>query len=288
VQGIMLSYSPLKPDRSDGNDVAGNTIAYNTDGIMISNGANNTFQDNEILHNSRSGVLASYSSQNTFRRNSFLSNYRGLILERSGENVVYNNNFVNNSFSVSTDTFVNFWNQSSGFGGNYWADNSHVDENEDGIIDSPYVINQMNIDNLPLAGFFSSHIARLQGKEYLISLVSNSTSWTVDFSEQNTRLNVNVSTSDGSVGFCRLSIPLGLAKDIWANDSVVLLDNSAANSTRTWQSDEMLHLYLTYPDLDHQIVVISEYAAFPFFAVLTLLLLTPLILVRRLKSRFHR
>jgi nitrous oxidase accessory protein NosD len=49
------------------------------------------------------------------------------------------------TFNVS---LVNFWD--NGEEGNYWEDYNGTDANNDGIGDTPYVIDDNNVDNYPL------------------------------------------------------------------------------------------------------------------------------------------
>jgi nitrous oxidase accessory protein len=77
------------------------------------------------------------------------------IYSKSAENnTFYHNNFLLKytdepvrlyTFNVS---LVNFWD--NGNEGNYWEDYNGTDANNDGIGDTPYVIDSYNIDNYPL------------------------------------------------------------------------------------------------------------------------------------------
>lgn len=276
-QGILLSYSPLKPMRSDENHVMNNNITSNVDGILTEDAANNTFQDNEITSNSRSGVLMSSSTQNLLRGNNLTLNTCGLIFEKSGENTIYNNNFVNNSIHVSIDSSINFWNSTSELGGNYWTGGNHLDEDRNGLADDPYAINRLNTDYFPLAGKFSMHVIAFQQTEYSVLLISNSTSWVVSFAEQEGGMNINVSTTNDSAGFCQLSIPHELVQELWRDDPVILLDNVSTSAVEMWLGDEMLHVYLSYQSQDHNIVIVPEFSA--SFYLMALLIVSWILLV---------
>jgi nitrous oxidase accessory protein NosD len=68
--------------------------------------------------------------------------------------VFYLNNFFNNTENVEkyiTDLQefpTNIWD--NGTIGNYWSDYEGLDSDEDGIGDTPYIINENNQDNHPL------------------------------------------------------------------------------------------------------------------------------------------
>ena len=64
------------------------------------------------------------------------------------DNVIYHNNFVNNVNHVETDNSDGIWD--NGEEGNYWDDYTGLDGDEDGIGDTPYVIDENNRDNYPL------------------------------------------------------------------------------------------------------------------------------------------
>jgi parallel beta-helix repeat protein len=92
--------------------------------------------------------------------NSITNNDWGIWLGGSSNNSIYYNDFVNNRLQVYLYNLgVNAWDCSYPSGGNYWSDYNGSDlysgpyQNETGydwIGDSPYVIDQNNIDRYPL------------------------------------------------------------------------------------------------------------------------------------------
>jgi hypothetical protein len=88
------------------------------------------------------------------------SGYRFLgIYHPSLNNIIYHNNFVDNQEAVhditespspwfEAEPAVNVWD--SGTTGNYWSNYTGVDNNGDGVGDTPYIINRNNKDNYPL------------------------------------------------------------------------------------------------------------------------------------------
>jgi len=77
----------------------------------------------------------------------------------SSNNSVFHNNFIDNAVQVYSSASTNVWDNGYPSGGNYWSDYNGTDlysgvyQNEpgsDGIGDTPYVIDENNVDNYPL------------------------------------------------------------------------------------------------------------------------------------------
>jgi parallel beta-helix repeat protein len=167
--GIYLGDSP-------NNSLSGNNITNNGDyGIRLSSswictshictpsnaGSYNSIVGNNITNNNRAGIYLDSSSNNSIVGNSIsASNEDGIHLYYSSNNTIYHNNFVNNTQHVRFEFgYANFWDDGYPSGGNYWSGYRGVDlysgpyQNETGydwIGDSPYVIDQNNIDRYPL------------------------------------------------------------------------------------------------------------------------------------------
>ena len=117
---------------SNSNTITDNTIEGNNVGIYFSNSDSNIIHDNTIQNNNANGVyLTSTSSSNTFYKNYFL------------DNTNYN----------AVDYNSNTWSYNSE--GNYWDDYDDYDSNNDGIGDSPYIIDSNSQDNYPIGKFLN-------------------------------------------------------------------------------------------------------------------------------------
>jgi parallel beta-helix repeat protein len=101
---------------------------------------------NIIDSNSDWGILLQPTIQNTFTENNITNNGKGVHLNAI-LNEFYRNNFVNNTIQVEPNG-VAIWNVGSQ--GNYWSDYSGIDNNNDEIGDTPYIINESNQDKYPL------------------------------------------------------------------------------------------------------------------------------------------
>jgi len=128
--------------------------------------SNNTITNVTAISNNK-GVYLSYSSNSTIKDSVLLNNNYGVYFYTSGNNLIYNNYFSNTYNVYVYDTRPNTWNvtKTAGtnivgggiLGGNYWGSpdgygfsDTCSDSDGDGICDQPYVIDDYNIDYLPL------------------------------------------------------------------------------------------------------------------------------------------
>lgn len=134
-QGIVLGDSN-KNNTLINNKVSANRIwgigfySYNNNNIIINNNvsANNIgfiFYDED-------------NNNNTLINNNVSSNSNGIILGISKKNIIYHNNFINNTNQSFDDYGSNLWDLGYPGGGNYWSDYNGTDINNDGIGDTPY------------------------------------------------------------------------------------------------------------------------------------------------------
>jgi len=169
----------------DSNVILGNNASYNGNaGIYIDKSSNNTFSENIVTNNDESGISVLYDSNfNILCRNTVVNNTRygvqivytngSILRENSIENSslgiyvhgqdtkIFHNSFVNNT--VQADVYVwipsnTSWDNGYPSGGNYWSDYAGTDlcsgsyQNEtgsDGIGDTPYFIDENNVDRYP-------------------------------------------------------------------------------------------------------------------------------------------
>jgi parallel beta-helix repeat protein len=276
---------------SSNNILMNNSIIESSTGghaIYLSNSFNNTVLNNYLVNNYH-GIWLSNSFNNRIMEN-FIANNKllGIELASSSDNVIYHNNFINNTKHVVIDNkSINFWDNGYPSGGNYWSNYTNIDKHSgpnqnqpdsDGIWDNPYIINENNTDSYPLTGMFYSYGTSL-GHE--VHILSNST--IEDFRyftfNQTIRLYVSNSSATQTCGFCRVCIPHVLM-DV-DNISVVIDDGLTPvlyanymlydNGTHRW-------IYFAYPHSKREIIIIPEFTSsliLPLLIMITLLAVIP-------------
>jgi len=153
--GVKLVYS-------SGNTVINNTISSVTSGISFTRSEGNKIEANELYSNWY-GIRLSDSSDNTVVANNISNNWHGIYIVSYDlpaiNNLIYHNNFVNNTYQATAYNHTNIWHSGYPSGGNYWNDYNGTDlysgpfqniSGSDGIGDTPYIIDENNTDRYPL------------------------------------------------------------------------------------------------------------------------------------------
>jgi parallel beta-helix repeat protein len=169
------------------NIITDNIFENNTYGLYASSTAYSDFSNNIFKYNTKYGIyLYSLCKYNNVSFNRFQNNtcgcrvkgdhnrvFQNLFRENQGGlyfccgatgNMVYQNNFINNSLYQGNGNFRgNTWYHSINQIGNFWDDYTGDDENNDGIGEHAYIIEDRNqsgiietiIDEFPLMNPFS-------------------------------------------------------------------------------------------------------------------------------------
>ncbi len=256
---IEDSYYGLWISSSNNNDVSDNIISNNTDGLTLTFSSNNAFSDNVISNNSIYGIGLYFSNGNLFSANNVVDNVDGILLSSSGvNNVFYHNNF-NNTVQLLSDSTnsTNVWNQNGE--GNYWSDYTGQDSNNDGIGNSPYSTDTNNSDNYPLMGPFYDLKVILKSQTYFVNLICNSTVSDLRFEvgeETGNRIMLfNAAGQEGTVGFCRIMIPVSLM----GLPFIVLSGEGEITPTLLNVSNETsVYLYFTWNHSNQTISIVSS------------------------------
>jgi parallel beta-helix repeat protein len=168
---ITDNFRGLDLTASENNTISGNYIANNNDGISLEN-IYNDIVDNAITNNSDIGIFLNGAGYNNIIGNNITNNKRGIVVSLCYDNVIYHNNFVNNVNHVETDDSIDVWDY--GEEGNYWDNYTGLDSDEDGVGDTPYIIDENNRDNYPLV-----ESSRISEKERFPTLLAVAFSVTV-------------------------------------------------------------------------------------------------------------
>ncbi len=241
--------------------------------IYLTQSHNNTLMNNTISNSGLAAIALRYSTENLILGNNATNDERCIDLVDSENNTIYHNNFVNYS-ETYTDGQPNVWDD--GLEGNYWSSYAGVDLNNDGIGDTPYILDAGNEDNHPLMGKFHAYDVSYIQSDLTVNLVSNSSVSNLEvgvwIEHPEFRVILFYVSGESAFGFCRLCIPHDLmnttyqvtidgAQPLYANYSI--LDNG----THTW-------IYFEYEHTEHEVVIVPE---LPQFTMLLMALIVPLI-----------
>lgn len=150
-----------------GHTIRDNNITKNRYGIFLAHSDSNIIYGNIVSENKWNGIELAWCERNVIYANTISANKAyGLeiyVYTPARYNVIYNNNFINNTFRTSVSRCINVWDDGYPSGGNYWSDYTCVDlycgpyqnlTGSDGVGDTPYVIDENNKDRYPLMNPF--------------------------------------------------------------------------------------------------------------------------------------
>ena len=276
-------------------NVTGFTIRNGTNGIFINTFDLNIISGNIVTDNLEgiqlfSTCLCNPARKNTIRNNFIENNSIGIHLEKSMDNVIYHNNFINNTQQAYIPTYgcANLWD--NGFEGNYWSDYNGTDffsgpywneTGSDGIGDTPHVIDADNQDNYPLMGMFSDFDATA---EYTVQTVCNST--ISDFQFNGTAISFNVSGENGTIGFCRICIPTTLMNGTY---KVFVNGTEVPHTLLLCSNSTHSYLYFTYNHSTQEVIIIPEFPTWTAMLIVFVILTVATAIHKRrlLKTPVH-
>jgi parallel beta-helix repeat protein len=306
---IANNYEGIVLVTSFNNNIIENTIkANNLFGISSFSSSGNNISGNSITNNRYGIELMDNSSNNTIWRNNIVKNDQGIVFGASCNNIIFHNNFIDNALQVYDLAWeyppigpsINIWDNGYPGGGNYWNDYTGIDlysgpyqnlTGNDGIGDTQYTIDANNVDSYPLmAPFKAFETGVWDGTAYNVDVLSNSTVSDFKFNVDQKSISFNVSGDDGTIGFCRVTIPKSL---LWVDDGwTILVDSQSITDYTKFEDENFTYLYFTYTHSTKTVTIkgTNVIPEFPSTTILTLFLLTTTILViltryRRLKHR---
>jgi parallel beta-helix repeat protein len=265
---------------SVGTLIINNNISSNMHGIYLLISSIKNLVDGNIVRNNPQGIVASFDcNNNTITDNSVTgSSLGGIVMGGSLNNSIYHNNVFGNSVQAWVyEDSINLWD--NGAEGNFWGGYAGTDLNEDGIGDSPMVIDVRNQDRFPLMAAFSSFNVVFGGQNYRVTTICNSTISGFAFNQTERKISFNVSAADGTIGFCRILFPKALI-DAPYTVSVNYLPPRTLKQLPTSNSTDVA-LYFTYFHGTGYVQVASEFSTFMLGS--TLSVTTLMILFSRFK-----
>ena len=277
VDGIVLN-------GANNNTLSGNIVSSNGQYGITLMADNNIIYGNILINNSgsywSSGIYFGWTRNNIISSNAIKNNSRGIFLYGEGDNnQIFHNNFINNTHQVvSSEEHSNIWDNGYPSGGNYWSDYTGVDANMDGIGDSSYEIDSMNIDHYPLMGAFSDFSVTLEEETHHVTTVCNSTISAFEFDQVNRIIRFNV-TGEEDIGFCRVCIP----HDLMEPPYIVTVDGLAPLYANYTLYDNGIHtwIYFTYLHSEHEVAIIPEFPTWTSMLLIFTVLTVAIVIYKR-------
>jgi len=138
-----------------------NLINCGNVGVMLKDSNESIVAANNISQCAAGIDFEDGSMGNTFTQNNITSCTIYGVAAYSSGNLIYHNNIIDNALQV--DIFpgdVNTWNNDTApeSGGNYWSNYTGVDNDHDGLGDTPHVLDGLNQDNYPLINAVSTDL----------------------------------------------------------------------------------------------------------------------------------
>jgi parallel beta-helix repeat protein len=159
----LMSGDPVVPSglgvwNSNHMTVSNNNITNNAaHGLSGTGMANSVVFKNYLIGNKIGFSDSGWTAKgNKVYENIIQSNEQGFYLQQTSDNLFYHNNIINNTKNfgdlppVNVTRGPNAWDIGYPSGGNFWSDYRGNDANNDGIGDSPYIIDSYNNDTYPL------------------------------------------------------------------------------------------------------------------------------------------
>ena len=139
-------------DRSANNTLDNNIIAENMFGVWLTWFSEyNTISNNTIMNNQWGGIGLHGAKRNIISCNNVSGNQYGIDARTSSNNVIFHNNFINNTSQVYLeDSFDNTWDNTCE--GNYWSNYNGTDLDADGIGDT--YLPWESVDHYPLMNVY--------------------------------------------------------------------------------------------------------------------------------------
>lgn len=170
ISSVKFGAYGIQLNRASNNNIQGNQLTNLSEGIAVLDdlhlpneviqSKSNNIADNNIVNCSDKAVWFKFTKENLFVGNTIANSTIGLAFMWTDNNIVYQNNFVDNTkqvaggpepiFSGGNGVRYSICQWDDGGEGNFWSDYNGTDANRDGIGDTPYIVNEKNTDNYPI------------------------------------------------------------------------------------------------------------------------------------------
>jgi parallel beta-helix repeat protein len=150
---------------------AGGPQEYDGCGILVDDSSDCNVTENTLMHNLFGITFGGDTMRNRIACNAIMMNTVGFIV-CGRSNIVYHNNVVANDVGGKRVLFL--WSNEFDigvYGGNFWSDYNGTDSNRDGIGDTPYIIDSLNIDHYPLMNVWRVSDVNCDGDTNVLDLI---------------------------------------------------------------------------------------------------------------------
>lgn len=232
-------------------NISFNMVEWGYKGISCTNVSHSILSENSI-HAALECIYLANSSNNKLIGNTIDPLNFNLVLKGSNNNTIFHNNLIN--ANVSSDEYSkNSWDNDNE--GNFWGAYAGLDTDQDGIGDTPHVIDTENSDRYPLMGQFSEFKIRYEAATSRIWIISNSTITGYQFNESIRELSFRIVRMEGVAGFCRIMIP----KLLINSPHILLIDREMTNMTLLANANEThAYAYFTFNRSNIEVSIRSE------------------------------
>jgi parallel beta-helix repeat protein len=245
-----------------GNDLVGNYIGIDVSNFNSVNSSNNMIVGNNMTMNGYAGVYCyEATSRNTFFHNNFIHNVWFNVVLRNDAKEIWDN----------------------GFEGNYWSDYNGTDSNQDGIGDTPYIIDGNNTDHYPLMGTFQSfNVSAWNIRADLFEEVDVTSNLTINDAQlvgyfttdrqYPWHLSLKAPVVNGSSYFCRVTFPNNMLN---SSEYPVFIGQNQLSSRIIQSNGTYTTIYFLFNQtfLQYNIDIVPEFPflLIPLFIIATLL-----------------
>lgn len=93
----------------------------------------------------------------------------------------------------------------------------------------------------------------------MVEVKSNSTVsvFRVDTSQK--KKSFNVTGTDGTLGFCNLTLPNSLIEDLWPETFTILVDGEEPLTMNNWTDGTYTYIQFSYLHSEHKVTIIPEF-----------------------------